>query len=77
MAPAIDSFLHSLAGKREFRGSALDLYCTAIVSAEWTGLANLDEGEDEQQPSVLDVTLLVDDGDLGFTISGRDIVVHW
>ena len=48
MAPAIDSFLHSLAAKREFRGSALDLYCTAIVSAEWTGLANLDEGEDEQ-----------------------------
>jgi hypothetical protein len=77
MAPAIDTFLRSLAAKREFRGCALDLYCTAMVSAEWVDLADVDRGEDEQEPSVLDVILLVDDGDLGFKISGRDIAVHW
>jgi hypothetical protein len=77
MAPAIDSFLRSLAAKREFRGCALDLCCTAFVSAEWVDLASLDRGEDGQEPSVLDVTLLVDDGDLGFKISGRDIAVLW
>jgi hypothetical protein len=77
MAPAIDTFLRSVAAKREFKGCAVDVYCTAFVSAEWIDLTNLDDSEDEHKPSWLDVTLLVDDGDLGFKISGRDIAVRW
>jgi hypothetical protein len=75
MAPAIDTALRNIAAKREFKGCAVDVYCTAFVSAEWIDLEDLDE--DEHEPSVLDVTLLLDEVDLGCKISGPDIAVHW
>jgi hypothetical protein len=77
MAPRIDTVLRSIAAKREFKGCAIDVHCTAFASAAWNGLEDLDEDEDKHEPSLLEVTLLLDDIDLGYKISGRDLAVPW
>jgi hypothetical protein len=77
MAPVIDTVLRSIAAKREFRRCAVDVYCTAFVSADWNDFEDLDEAGDKHEPSLLEVTLLLDDVDLGCKISGRGIAVPW
>jgi len=72
MAPAIDSALCAIAAKRSFKGCAVDIYCTALVVAGWDGACD-DAGADA--PGVLEVTLLVDDGDLGLTVTAPAIPI--
>jgi hypothetical protein len=75
MAPAIDCALAALAGKRAFKGCTVDVYCTALVVAEWDPRDDdwPDPGIDG--PTCLEVTLLVDDVDLGLTLAAPDIPV--
>jgi hypothetical protein len=47
------------------------------VSADWNDFEDLDEAGDKHEPSLLEVTLLLDDVDLGCKISGRGIAVPW
>ncbi len=75
MAPAIDRALAELAGKRAFRGCTVDVYCTALVVAEWNPR---DDGWPELRvdgPTRVEVILLVDDLDLGLTLAAPDIPV--
>lgn len=77
MAPTIDRILRNVAATRACRGCAVDVRCSTFVYAEWDSPADVETGSGPHGPSLFEMTLLVDDGDLGFKISPPEIIVHW
>ncbi len=74
LGPVIDSILRQIATKHEFRGCSVDVHCTALVEAEWSAVETPELVGDDQTPASVTVTLLLDDGDLDWKLSGPGLI---
>ena len=75
MAPTIDDALDAIAAKRECKGCTVDIYCTALVVAEWDRFDDGSPYAHADGPVVVELTLLVDDVDLGLALAAPEIPV--
>jgi hypothetical protein len=75
MAPAIDDALDAIAAKRECKECTVDIYCTALVVAEWDRFDDALAHAHSDGPAVVELTLLVDDVDLGLALAAPEIPV--
>jgi hypothetical protein len=75
MAPAIDQILEEIATSRECAGCTVDVRCTAFVVAEWDGDSGVGTRAGGDAPTLLEVTLLVDDLDLGSRLAAPELPV--
>ena len=70
----IDGALRHIATKHEFKGCSVDVQCSALVEAEWSALDPRAPAADDQTPIAVVVTLLLDDGDLDWKLSGPGLI---
>lgn len=75
MAPAIDRLLDETARTRECAGCRVEVWCTAFVVAEWDVPTDTAGAPDDPGPASLELTLLVDDLDLGVKRAAPELPV--